>query len=185
MNRIEVKQILDKIKAFRQFFEITNNLMDEWIKILTPYRYEDVNKRLDEYFRDTSTFGQYPDAYYLTKYLKTEEELSKTQEVIARCPICNEQLPYNDLDEHYDRCSSIDYVIVQSEKYLNRSFGKEKLWAMDKSTFDKFYIKVCEEIFKVMPEGWQKHILENVILTYYGKDPKFTIEEIEKMKEER
>ena len=184
MNRLEVKQIIDKIKAFRQFFDANNKLVEEWTKILLPYRYQDVDKRLDEYFRDTTTFGQYPDAYYLTKYLKTEEELSKTQEVMARCPICNEILPYNDLEEHYDRCSSIYYVYTQGRKYLHKTFDKQQMWAMDKATFDKFYIKVCEEIFKVMPNGWQRHILENVILTYYGKEPKFTIEEIEKMKEE-
>jgi len=181
MNRLEVKQTLDKIQAFRQSFNITNSLLDEWFKILQPYRYEDVNKKLDEYFRDATNFGQYPDAYYLTKYLRTEEQLSKTDEITARCPICLRLMPYNDLEEHYDRCSSIDYICTQGEKYLNRTFDTNKLWEMDKSTFDKLYIKVCEETFKVMPDCMQKHLLENVILTYYGKEPKFTIDELEKV----
>lgn len=181
MNRLEVKQILEKIKAFRQFFDITNSLMEEWTKILIPYRYEDVNKKLDDYFKDASTFGQYPDAYYLTKYLKTEEELNKTVDIQARCSICGKLMDYNDLDKHFDRCSSIDYINTQCKKHLDRTFDKQKMWEMDDSTFDKFYIKVCEEIFKVMPDGLQKHLLENVILTYYGKEPKHDLKEVEGM----
>ena len=178
MEREQSKKIIDKIKVFRQSFLATPEIYSGWYEILKDYRYEDVDKKLDEYFKDATNFGQYPDAYYLTKFLKTEEELELTKEVMARCPLCKNEMPYNGLDEHYDRCSSIDYVYTQSRKYLHKTFDKDKMWDMDKSTFDKFYIKVCEEIFKVMPEGWQRHILENVILTYYGKEPKYSVEEI-------
>lgn len=178
MEREQSKKIIDKIKVFRQSFLATPEIYSGWYEILKDYRYEDVDKKLDEYFKDATNFGQYPDAYYLTKYLKTEEELSKTANIQARCPICGELMDYNDLGTHYYRCSSIDYVYTQGRKYLHKTFDKQKMWDMDKSTFDKFYIKVCEEIFKVMPEGWQRHILENVILTYYRKEPKYSVEEI-------
>lgn len=178
MEREQSKKIIDKIKVFRQSFLATPEIYSGWYEILKDYRYEDVDKKLDEYFKDATNFGQYPDAYYLTKFLKTEEELELTKEVMARCPLCKKEMPYNDLGEHYYRCSSIDYVYTQGRKYLHKTFDKEKMWAMDKSTFDKFYIKVCEEIFKVMPDNWQRHILENVILTYYGKEPKYSVEEI-------
>ena len=178
MEKKDVTKILEKIQAFRQSFLINNSKFNEWTKILEPYRYEDVNKKLDEYFKDATNFGQYPDAYYLTKYLKTEEELSKTQEIITRCQICNEEMPFNDLEEHYDRCSSIDYVYREARKYLHKTFDKQKLWEMDNETFDKLYWKVCDELFKVMPNNLQRHCLENVILTHQGKEPRYTIEEL-------
>ena len=131
MERKEVGKIMDKIRAFRQSFLVTDNTFNEWCKILEPYRYEDVDKKLDEYFRDSSNFGQYPDAYYLTKYLKTEEQLSQTQEINAKCSLCGKEMPYNELEEHYDRCSSIDYVYRESRKYLHKTFDKQKLWEMD------------------------------------------------------
>ena len=181
MERTEVSKILNKIKAFRQSFEISNSLVLEWTKILEPYRYEDVDKKLDEYFKESSNFGQYPDAYYLTKYLKTEEELSKTQTVMARCSLCGKEMPYNDLEEHFDRCSSIDYVYRESRKHLHKTFDKQKLWEMDNQTFDRFYWKVCDELFKVMPRSLQRHCLENAILTHQGKEPKYSMEELQEM----
>lgn len=180
MERIEVKKVLDKIKAFRQSFDNTSSTMEAWCKILEPYRYEDVDKKLDEYFRESSNFGQYPDAYYLTKYLKTEEELSKTQEVITRCQICNKEMPFNDLEEHYDRCLSIDYVYRSARKHLHKTFDKNKLWEMDKTTFDKLYWKVCDELFKVLPNCLERRCLENAILTHQGKEPRYDFGEIAK-----
>lgn len=180
MDRKESKQIIDKIKTFRQSFLATDEVYTGWYEILKNYRYEDVDKKLDEYFKESSNFGQYPDAYYLTKYLKTEEELSKTQEVKARCSLCGKEMPYNNLEEHYDRCSSIDYVYRESRKYLHKTFDKDKLWAMDKQTFDKLYWKVCDELFRVMPNCLQRKCLENAILTHQGKEIRYSMEEIQK-----
>ena len=140
---------------------------------------------MDEYFKDSTNFGQYPDAYYLTKYLKTEEELAKTQTIMARCPLCNKEMPYNDLETHYDRCSSIDYVYREARKHLHKTFDKQKLWEMDNATFDKLYWKVCDEIFKVMPRCLERHCLENAILTHQGKEPKYSVEEIQEMIDKR
>lgn len=180
MDKVEVNKLLDKIQAFRQSFMKSKSLIEEWAKLLEPYRYEDVDKKLDEYFRDSSNFGQYPDAYYLTKYLKTEEELSRTQEINAKCSLCGKKMPYNDLEEHYDRCSSINYVYTQSRKYLHKTFDKQKLWEMDNETFERLYWKVCDELFRVMPRCLQRHCLENAILTHKGEEPKYTLEELEK-----
>lgn len=181
MERQDVKNILSKIKAFRQSFDVTNSLMDEWVKVLAPYRYEDVNKKLDDYFKETNNFGQYPDAYYLTRYLRTEEELENKQDIYARCSICNKPIIYYDLHNHYERCSSIDYIKRCGEKYLHRKFDEEKLWNMNTTTFDELYWKVCEETFKVIPECLEKHTLENAILTHNGKQPKYVIEKLNEL----
>lgn len=180
MEKKDVTKIMDKIQAFRQSFLVNNNTFNEWCKILESYRFEDVDKKLDEYFRDISNFGQYPDAYYLTKYLKTEEQLSQTQEINAKCSLCVKEMPYNDLEEHYDRCSSIDYVYREARKYLHKTFDKQKLWEMDKETFDRLYWKACDELFRVMPRCLQRHCLENAILTHKREEPKYTLEELEK-----
>lgn len=180
MERKQVDKLLNKIIAFRQSFNITDNLFSEWCKILEPYSYEDVDKKLDEYFKDGDNFGRYPDAYYLTRYLKTEEEKSNTQEIKARCSICGKEMPYNDLEEHFDRCSSVDYVCTMSEKYMNKKLDKEKLFALSKSEFDKKYWEFCLILYDKMPDGLLKHCLENALLTHKGQKPRYTLEEIEK-----
>ena len=181
MDRLEVKKIIDKIKAFRQSFDVSNSLVEEWTKILLPYRYEDVNKKLDDYFTETNNFGQYPDAYYLTRYLRTEEELENKQDIYVRCQLCGKKIIYYDLTDHYDKCSSIDYIHTNGLKYLGRNFDKEKLWEMSNDKFNELYWKFCDELHKVIKDDLQKRALENAILTHNGKEPKYTIEELNKI----
>lgn len=183
MEKKEVKIIIDKIKAFRQNFDVSNLLIEEWTKILLPYRYQDVDKRLDEYFKENENTLKYPDAYYLTKYLRTEEEINNTQEVYVRCPICSKIMNDHKLHEHYERCSSIEYIERCGRKYLNKVFNRMKMWEMSKDKFEELYWKVCDETFKVIPECLEKHTLENAILTHNGKEPKYSIEELNKMLE--
>lgn len=177
MERVDVKNILNKIKAFRQSFDINNSTLEEWEKILKPYSYKDVEKKLDDYFREGSNFGQYPDAYYLIKYLKTEDEKSRIGEIVVKCQICREKIPYIEYNEHFDRCSSIEFI-KNNEEYLKREFNKEKMWSMNNTEFEKLYWKFCEELLKVIPEGVSKHSLENAILTHNGFSPKYSMNEI-------
>lgn len=181
MEKQDAKKILSKIKAFRQNFKISDELVNEWIKLLLPYRYQDVDKRLDEYFKENENTLKYPDAYYLTKYLRTEEQINNNQEVYVRCPICSKIMNDYKLHEHYERCSSIEYVERCGRKYLKKVFNRMKMWEMSKDKFDELYWKVCDETFKVIPECLEKHTLENAILTHNGKEPKYSIEELNKM----
>ena len=71
----ETKQIVDKIKIYRPNFggqfdkSGFDKLKLEWFRILEPYDYADVNRKLDEYFEDTDNTNKYPDPYYLTSIL--------------------------------------------------------------------------------------------------------------------
>mgnify|MGYP000193857653 CR=1 FL=1 len=49
MTREEVKSIVDKIQVYRQTFLITNNVYQEWNRILEPYDYGDVDNKLNEF----------------------------------------------------------------------------------------------------------------------------------------
>lgn len=181
MEKKDVKRIIDKIQTFRQNFISTNTLMEEWSKILLPYKFEDVNKKLDDYFKEETTGNKYPDAYYLTRFLRTEEELENKQEIYCRCSICGKKIIYYDLNKHYEKCFSIDYIKRCGEKYLHRKFDEEKLLNMDTITFDELYWKVCDETYKVIPECLEKHTLLNAILTHNGEAPRYAVEELNNM----
>lgn len=180
MSRKEVTNLLEKIQAYRQSFLITNTVFTEWSRILEPYDYEDVDKKLDEYFKDGDNFGRYPDVYYLIKYLKKHDEKLKPGIIYARCQICQNLIDMNNYDEHYDKCSSIDYLCRMSEKYFNKKLNKDKMLNSNKNEFEKYYWDFCEKLVDVIEDSLQKHLLKNSILTHYGQEPEYSLNEISK-----
>ena len=137
MDRKETIKLLDKITTFRQSFMIKKDTVDEWLNVLKDYDYKDVDEKLDEYFRESKNFGQYPDPYYLTKYLiKSKDKFSMTN-IMVKCSICGKTLHQEELDDHYDRCSSIDYVYRMHLKYYNKKLNKKELWELPQSSFEK------------------------------------------------
>ena len=180
MDRREVTDLLERIQANRQSFLITNAVIQEWCNVLAPYDREDVTKKLDEYFKDSDNFGRYPDVYYLTRFLKTIEEKKIYNIPHAFCQICGQAVKFANYEKHYERCSSIEYVTEIGERYLNKKISKEKLRATDDETFNKYYYAICKEVYYKMPDGFPKHLLENVLLTYMGKEPNLNFEDVVK-----
>ena len=180
MDRNQVSEILERIQANRQSFLITNAVVNEWCNVLAPYDYYDVTKKLDDYFRDSDNFGRYPDVYYLIRYLKTIEEKKIMSVPHALCQICGQAVKFEDYQKHYDRCSSVEYITEMSKRYLEKSLSREKLMATDDKTFEKYYYSTCKEIYFQMPDGFPKHLLENVLLTHMGKEPNLNFEDVVK-----
>lgn len=178
MNRMETQNILNKIKVFRQSFLILKETIEEWTKILEPYDYQDVDKKLDEYFKESNNFGQYPDPYYLIRNLTTISEKEKYREVTIICQICGEKVSHGAYEKHFDRCSSIDYICNMSERFYNKKLDKKELYQMQSDKFDKAYWNFCENLFNKMPDGLEKRALENALLTHKGRKPRFDIEEL-------
>ena len=47
MDRKQVGDILEKVQIHRQSFLITKPVLNEWTRVLEPYDFDDVNKKLD------------------------------------------------------------------------------------------------------------------------------------------
>ena len=180
MDRKQVSEVLERIQANRQSFLITNAVLDEWCNVLAPYDYYDVMEKLTEYFKDSDNFGRYPDVYYLTKFLKTIEEKQTASIPHTLCQICGQAIKYEDYKKHYERCSSIDYISTMSDRYLDKKLSREKLLEADDSTFDKYYYSTCYKIYNKMPDGFPKHLLQNVLLTYEGHEPNYDLDDVVK-----
>lgn len=181
----DTKQIVDKIKIYRPNFggqfdkSGFDKLKLEWFRVLEPYDYDDVNRKLDEYFKNGDNFGKYPDVYYLIKYLKSHDEKIKTNGIGVRCQICGRIVSADNYDEHYDRCNSVEYLCNMSEKYFSKKLSKEKLTKASKSEFDKYYWDFCNKLYDHIDEGnILKHSLKNSILTYKGFEPEYEVEDL-------
>lgn len=178
MNKEETMKLLEKIKTFRQSFLVKKDTVDNWLNVLKDYDYKDVDQKLDEYFRESKNFGQYPDPYYLTKYLiKTDEKFSMSN-IMIKCPLCFKTISQTKYDDHYDRCSSVDYVIRMYKKYYHRKLNRVELESLSDEKFDEMYWKFCESLYKTIPEGLQKKCLENAILSHKGLPINYSIDEI-------
>nr|DAW91333.1 MAG TPA: Loader and inhibitor of phage G40P [Bacteriophage sp.] len=179
MSRKEVSDLLEKIQAYRQSFLITNAVINEWNRVLEPYDYEDVDKKLDDFFKNGDNFGRYPDVYYLTKYLKKIEEKLKDGVNYVRCQMCQASIDLSEYNKHYDRCLSTDFLCKMSEKYFQKKLNRGKLMSSDKTTFDNYYWEFCEKLYeKITDNDALKSGLKNSILTHSGYEPECTLSEV-------
>ena len=151
MIPMETSNLLNKVQAYRQSFLITKFVLEEWNRILEPYDYDDVNKKLDEFFKDGNNYGKYPEAYQLVKGLIKTEDKGKKTDYIVYCPYCSRALTMSKFTEHTRRCSSVRYLYDKSKMYLGKTLDKAKLYNMAEDEFDKTYNAICKRMLDVMP----------------------------------
>lgn len=180
MTREESCEIVDKVQVHRQSFLITNSVYQEWFKVLEPYDYEDVDRKLDEYFRNGDNFGRYPDVYYLTKYLKKQSEKLQSGNEYVRCQLCQKIIDLATYDKHFDRCNSTTYLCKMSLEKYNKKLNREKLMEAPKDEFEKYYWQFCEKLVDDTSDVSMNHSLKNAILTHNGFEPELNFEEIMK-----
>lgn len=180
----ETKTIIRKIKAFRPFMQTGNSareeteFLKEWHKVLEPYDYEDVDRKLDEYFRDGDNIGKIPDVYYITKYLKTHTEKFQANGVWIRCPLCQKEMAQSSLNNHYERCSSVNYVYNKTKEYYNKTLNKDKLFAMSKEEFDSTYLRFLKSLISIVHDTTEKSRIEKVYKLLTGETVEITINEM-------
>lgn len=178
MEKVETQKIINKITTFRQTFLIKKDTIDEWHKVLKDYDYKDVDEKLDEYFRESKNFGQYPDPYYLTKYLVKSKEKFSMNNITIKCSLCGEIVLQQEYEAHFDRCSSVDYVIRMYRKHYHRILNREDLKKLPDDKFEEMYWKFCESLYKIIPDGLERRCLENAIRSHKGLPINYSINEI-------
>ena len=87
-------------------------------------------------------------------------------------------IKYEKYNKHYERCSSIDYIVEMSKRYLGKELKKSELFELNDFKFDELYYKICYAVYNKMPDGFPKHILENVLLTHEGKEPNYDVDKV-------
>ena len=178
MDRLETQKLLNKITIFRQSFLIQKNTVDEWFKVLEPYEYKDVDKKLDDYFRETNNFGQYPDPYFLTKSLSMISEKEKYRNATVRCQICGDIVSHSEYDNHFSKCSSSEYVCDMSRRFFGKELNRQELKKLPNEKFENAYWNFCEKLNEKMEAGLEKRILENALLQHKGIKTQFSVNEV-------
>ncbi len=164
MKLSETNSLVEKIKIHRPMFggqfdkAGMEKLKLEWFRILEPYDYEDVDNKLEEYLRNTDNFGRFPDAYYLIKYLVKSKDKLKENDFYTICSLCGKKIKNSQFNNHFNRCSSIEYIYEQYEKCLGKKIDESKrreMFEMPEDTFDKLYKTVLKKILPL-----KKNVIE-------------------------
>lgn len=159
MTRDESMMIVDRIQTHRQYFLVTKKLCQEWAEILMPYDYADVDRELTKFLQNGDNFGKTPEVYQLVKHLTKSSEKILNQGFRVFCIICNKKMSLEDYDNHYDRCSSVEYVIENFKKYFDKSFDRDELMDLNDDEFDLMYWKLNKQLLEKVEDGRFKNSL--------------------------
>lgn len=163
MQLNEVKNLIERIDMHYD----TNHSKDddyvkEWYKELKKYDSEDVNRRLEEHLK-----GEYgnipPKLYFLIKNLKTPEQKIKMGSIYTNCTLCGCKLNILDFDEHYDRCSKVQFIKDNVKKYLDQEINKDEYYQMSEEDITKRWNKIANIVIQKTDNEMLKRALHNAL----------------------
>ena len=162
----ETNDFMERIKQHYQEFVIDDYKIEEWYKELKDYDYQEVNAKLEEHLRNEQYGTSIPKVYFLTKYLTKEKDKNKynTSNIIVRCQICGKKIRMNLYDKHYERCSSVEYLDIQSRRLYNKNLDKQKLRDMPDDSFNKIYNKVLVDLLETTDDKEEIDRINNYMI---------------------
>ena len=179
MELKDVKIILNRIKVNYPTFVNDDYTRSEWYNELKDYSLNDVMEKLEQHFRSEQYGNSIPKVYFLTKYLTKEKEKDIKENIKYICNLCGKPVSLELSDEHYDRCSSIDYLIKVSNKYFNKQLNREKLEQASDDAFDNYYWNVCNKLVDVIDKDTPSYkSLINKIKAHNEEEPEYSVEDI-------
>lgn len=162
----ETNLFLKRIKQYYNDFVVDDFKVEEWYKQLKDYDASDANERLDKHLK-SETYGDYPPKlnFILAGIIKTKDKDAVRRYTII-CQNCGKELDYFNYDEHIRKCNSIDYVIREMKKYLNKTVTREQLESMSDSNFWDKYDAMLQIIKDKLPDNSGK---KKLIQAYFGE----------------
>ena len=126
MKKMELVNFMTRIKAHYQDFLLDDFKIDEWYEQLKDYDINDLNNKLDNYVK--GEFGDVPPKinYLINGLVKTANK-GVTPNYIVECPMCHCEVSLERFDDHYARCSAVNYLSNQCEKIYGAKINKQAL----------------------------------------------------------
>lgn len=175
----ETNLFMERIKQHYQEFIIDDLKIEEWHNELQKYDFKDVNEKLDEHLRSEQYGTNIPKLYFLTKYLKTEEEKKQNRTYYTKCQLCQKKVNLAEYDKHYEKCSSIEYLIRTAKKHYNKIVTREYLENLSEYEFEKKYWEIVTNVSnKNDISEMEIKSITNALLTHKGKNAQITLNEI-------
>lgn len=155
----ETSRLMERIKEHYQDFIIDEGKTEEWHNFLKDYAYEDVSKKLDEHL-SSEQYGQFiPKVAFLVKYLTKEKEKGQNEDYLVQCFYCKKYLKNSEFQKHFSRCSSINYMNNQRQRFFDKTFDDvaiKQLWNLDEESFRKKYREMLDVVRKNTTDECEK-----------------------------
>lgn len=161
MNYEEVTNLLELVSIHYKNFEVKEKTVYAWLDVLQSYDKNEVEQELKDAMMDKQFQYEPPKAYYLVRNLIKKYDKVDYSKQVVYCPICRRPLNQPDYDKHFDRCSSIEYIISQCKRFdATMSKTKKELFEMSDSDFDKYYNTILRFVQKNTASKSEKERIE-------------------------
>lgn len=143
MNRDEVTELLNYINLNYPYFKVDSEVVSAWLNELQMYDVEDVKRNLKELMAEDLYSKNPPLLSRIIRGLTPKnEKLDFTKSVIF-CPRCHKGFnSHEEEDEHFGKCSRVDYVIRETRKWFKKELTRKELFAMPDEEFQERYKKL-------------------------------------------
>lgn len=147
MEKNEVSDLLDYIVNIYPNFKIDDSIMNTWFNELQQYDLDDVKGNLKSFMASEYYQKQPPTVSLLIKGLQRKYEKTDWNKVETLCQRCHKPLSLSEYDNHFSRCSNVDYVIRETKKYYHKELTRKELFAMSDEEFNERYNKLLHFIY--------------------------------------
>lgn len=141
-------------------------IIDTWYSILKDYEYKEVFNKVNILLEEDRFQYQAPSPQLVVRDLRKISEKVKLNSYKVYCPICDRLFnSYDEQVKHFDRCSSVDYIIREYKKWYpnEEQPTKKDLYNMPESEFKIRYLKLLKHIYKNTQNSQEKEMIGYVL----------------------
>lgn len=157
MKKNESIKLINNLSTNYRNLNLTTSMENAWHDVLQYYDYEEVNSKLINCMSEDKFQYQPPTVYYLVSGLtKVEDKLDYSKDILY-CKICNRGFnSREELDKHFDRCSSVRYVVRKYKKFFKKDIDMKMLYEMNDEEFKEKYDKLVKYIMNNTKDEFEK-----------------------------
>ena len=147
MNREEVVDLFEFLEINYPSFSYSSKTIDTWVSELQMFDVDDVKRNLKELMAEDLYSKTPPLLSRIIRGLTPKKEKIDFTKNIYFCSRCNRGFnSKEECDEHFNRCSSVDYVIRETRKWFKKELTRKELFAMSDEEFQERYCKLLHWI---------------------------------------
>ena len=128
-----------------------DDVLDTWHSVLKEYDYEDTFRKINALLEEDRFQYQAFTPQLAVRDLRKISEKTKLNSYKVYCKICGRLFnSYDEEQKHFDRCSSVEYIIREYPKwYPNEALpDKKRLYNMSENEFNMGYLKLLKRIYE-------------------------------------
>lgn len=163
MTLDEVIEFLKRIDInYQTSLSEDKDIVKEWFIDLKKYQGTDVNESLNNYMKSNYS-NVIPKRWAILSSIKTIEEKDRLKTLNTICPFCKNKINMYEYEKHYGRCLDIDFLIRNSEKYLNKKLDKENINKLSKIDLEDKVIKMQKIVYDKTTNKSEKSMIEKYL----------------------